>query len=47
MNRGEDGTYANLIFYDPRGKNFGIRIISMQPDFDIEGHFDHMEQQDH
>jgi hypothetical protein len=31
MQTGEDGTYANLLFFDPRGKHFGLRIISMQP----------------
>ena len=41
---GEDDTYSNLIFYDPRGKNFGLRIISMQPEVSIEGHIENRTQ---
>jgi folate-binding protein YgfZ len=47
MKSGEDGTYANLIYYDPRGKQFGVRIVSMQPQLSVEGHFEHQSIEDH
>jgi hypothetical protein len=32
---GENDTYANMMYLDPRGAHFGIRIIAMQPQFSI------------
>ena len=39
METGEDDGYANLIYFDPRGTKFGLRIVSSQEHLDVTGHF--------
>jgi hypothetical protein len=38
--KGEDETYSNLIYFDPRGSKFGLRIVSSQESLQIDGHFE-------
>jgi hypothetical protein len=45
MEKGEEGSYANLIYFDPRGSRFGLRIVSSQEHLDLTGHFETIEQQ--
>jgi hypothetical protein len=38
METGEEDSYANLIYFDPRGSKFGLRIVSSQEHLDVTGH---------
>lgn len=40
LEEGEDDTYANLIYFDPRGEQFGLRIVSSQEEIEVEGHYE-------
>lgn len=40
MDIGEEGGYANLIYFDPRGSRFGLRIVSSQEHLNVEGHLE-------
>lgn len=35
LEEGEDDTYANLIYFDPRGEQFGLRIVSSQEEIEV------------